>query len=77
MKSVSSNTFDYEPRKSDWYNKAKEEGKQIWVGTDVDPLDHLLGITVAQPVFNKKDGLKGVFTLGIKLNFLSFAVTIF
>lgn len=72
-----STDLSYDPRQRPWYIQAKDAKQKIW--TDVylylyQENKKYLGITVATPVFKKDGGLRGIFGLDIRLDWLSWYV---
>ncbi|MDF0551609.1 ATP-binding protein [Kamptonema sp. UHCC 0994] len=63
-------TTNYDPRSRPWYKAATNAGKPVWSEIYADFISKELGITAAQPLYDKSGNLRGI--LGTYILFLPF-----
>lgn len=69
--SINVSQFDYDPRVKTYYSMSQKTKTTICTDVYAFQPSGILGITIAAPVFEKNNNLRGVFGMGIRLDYFS------
>lgn len=70
LRILSSTDLHYDPRERPWYHAAEKTKQTTWLGVYRDGISHLLGMSVATPVYDDQNKLLGIVSVNIRLDYL-------
>lgn len=71
IENIKSTVVNYDPRTRPWYIVAKQLKKQAWTSVYIYRFENMPGISVAMPIYQTNNQLKGVFLIDMRLDYLS------